>query len=488
MAYKDLQTYFGKNALRAYLNPAESMTPLVELPEYLNPFYKDGVRVYAKMMNMLPLGNIKSLPAFHMLKSAQMAGSLSQVKEIVENSSGNTAYSLAVLGRLFGIPHTTALVSHEISRGKLMALQLFGVHVEVNAEDICPDPNDPASGVQKAKLYAATDPRKINLGQYHNPANPRAHEMVTGPQIWKQLHGAVDVFCAGLGTTGTLLGAGAYLKRKCKRVQIVGVARLPNNPVPGVRTENLLKQVEFPWRSAADSVELVGTREAYTHSMRLCRAGLLAGPSSGFALAGLYSHLQTLKNTGKLGSRSRRLTHAVFVCPDGPFAYLEEYAAFVDSAEFPPITNGHLLQEKNGIPRSDKKFHSGIECSVQELLLRAYRVSDPQATALVPHADAVIVDVRTKQEFEDHHLPGSKHIPLQELLLRSVYYVRKYRKKQIYLICRSGHRSMLAAQALRANGANHAWSVCGGLIQWSATGAERVQPDSCTRKNAERVL
>ena len=128
-----------KNLLKPEYNPP---LPLVEIPEYINPFRKDRIRIFAKLMNFLPLANVKSLPAYNMLLSEESAGRLSGTKSLIESSSGNTVFSLAVIGRIFGVPKTKAIVSHEVTSGKLNLLRLFGTEITVNEEPICPDPGD----------------------------------------------------------------------------------------------------------------------------------------------------------------------------------------------------------------------------------------------------------------------------------------------------------------------------------------------------------
>ena len=164
-----LNVFAGKNALRAFLDPNQNPPlPLVEIPEALNPFTKDGVRIFAKLMNFLPLGNVKSLPAYNMLleKETQLDG----IHHLIENSSGNTVFSLAVIGRLFGIPNTRAIVSHEVTWGKLQLLRFFGTEVFVNEEPICPDPSDRNSGIHKAKKLG-NKKGWFNPGQYDNDGN-----------------------------------------------------------------------------------------------------------------------------------------------------------------------------------------------------------------------------------------------------------------------------------------------------------------------------
>ena len=339
----------GPDALKDFLNPGKHPNlPMVELPASLNPFVKDNVRIFAKLMGLSPLGNVKAVPAFNMIREMFLRGDLDGVERLVENSSGNTVFSMALAARQFGVERTQSYVPSEISWNKLLMLQFFGIEPIVNQEPQNPVENDPDTGVFKARADGNA-PDAVNPGQYENPDNPEAHEKWTGPQIWEQTEGKIDVFCAGLGTTGTLIGNARFLKRKDPAVKVVGVLRAPDNYVPGVRTEDLLNVVDFDWRSHVDSIESVETEASYISSMALSRNGILAGPSSGLALSGLLNHLGDLKKNGHLDDLRRspdgEIT-CVFPCPDGPMPYLDEYFKYVDPSHFPPITNEDILVNK----------------------------------------------------------------------------------------------------------------------------------------------
>jgi cysteine synthase/rhodanese-related sulfurtransferase len=435
---------------------------------------------------MVPLANVKSLPAFNMLDRARESGRLKGVRAVIENSSGNTVFSLAVIARAFGIGRTKAIVSHEVSRGKLQLLRLFGTEVMVNEEPICPDPRDIESGIHKAKRQGVKS-GWFNPGEYDNEANPEAHRRWTGPQIWRQTRGRIDIFCAGVGTTGTLVGAGGYLKKKSKGVSVVAVARLANNPVPGVRTPNLLREIAFDWRAVADHMEEIGTKEAYEKSLLLCQAGLLAGPSSGFALAGLLAFLKKQKSAGLLKVKKKKEITAVFVCPDSPFPYLDEYFEHLDESYFPQITNSHLLADRK--PSEFASSHVGsheweVDCRRAHDAVYAHpvlqtweRVNAGRAVDIRP--DVVALDVRTPEEYRHAHLPGARNIEHTEVIARTRTLSAQWKRKKVVVICRSGKRSMIAVEHLRASGVE-AVSVAGGMIEWSGLDLPRWRPAVCS--------
>ena len=484
-----LNVFKGSNAVRDFLNPDNSpMIPLVELPVKCNSFHKEGVRIYAKLMNMLPLANVKSLPALNMLLEAGESGRLKKVHTLIENSSGNTVFSLATIARLFGIAKTKAIVSHEVTWGKLQLLRLFGTEILVNKEPMCPDLSDKESGIYKARQKGKSK-GWFNPGQYDNEANPRSHAKWTAPQIWKQTEGKINVFCAGVGTTGTILGVGKYLKRKSKKIAVIGVARSPNNPVPGVRTPNLLREIAFDWRKVTDHIEEIGTKESFEESLKLCRAGLMVGPSSGFALAGLSSFLLKQKEARSLNSLRNKdgKIIAVFICPDSPLPYLNEYFEYLDEANFPAIENEQLLINKP--ERKKEKVQlpsfSNVEIGVENAYKVLYNYPTKELWNLVNKNKTIavvdgieLIDVRTPEEYQHAHLPCSRNIDHIEVLDKIVDLSEKWRGKKVIAICRSCRRSMLIAEALRNNGVD-AVSIQGGMIEWSRLNLPRSRPEIC---------
>jgi cysteine synthase len=326
-----LNVFEGSTAIRDFLNPDNSPpVPLVELPGEFNPCRAEGVRIFAKLMYLLPLLNIKSLPMLNMLIEAKDSGKLDGVHTLVENSSGNAAFSLAVLATLFGVPRTIAILPWDIAPGKLEILRVAGVESMLKREDPLG-----VSGIAEARMMGER-PGFFNAGQYGNEANPAAYEKWVAPQIWNQTKGKVNVLAAGLGTTGTLVGASRYFKRNKKNVSLVGGICRPGEAVPGVRSLARLREIEFDWKGAADAIVEVGTVESYKKSMQLCRAGIVAGPSSGFALVALQRFLEEKKADSTLDQLRNADDEvvAVFICSDTPFAYLDKYSTHLDSSDF----------------------------------------------------------------------------------------------------------------------------------------------------------
>ena len=344
-----MNVFEGPDALRDFLDPGKHPNlPLVELPARLNPFATDNVRIFAKLMSMLPLGNVKSVPAFNMIREKYRQGELEGVERIVENSSGNTVSSMALVARQFGVDQTQSYVPAEISWNKMLMLLFYGIEPIVNLEPTDPSETDPESVVYKAKRDGEAK-EAINPGQYHNEDNPGSHERWTARQIWEQTGGNIDVFCAGLGTTGTVIGNSRFLKSKKESLQVVGAMRAPDQYVPGVRTEKLLKLVGFDWEKHVDCIERVETTASYRLSLELSRQGIVVGPSSGMALAGLLQYLAGLKQDNKIEAMRDKQSGdlvCVFLCPDGPLPYLDEYFKYLDSSHFPSIRNEDIMLNK----------------------------------------------------------------------------------------------------------------------------------------------
>jgi len=326
-----LSVFEGPTSVRDFLDPDNNPPlPLVEIPDALNPLRAEGVRIFGKLMYLLPLLNVKSLPAIQMLSEASQAGRLDGVDALVENSSGNTAFALGVVAGLYGIRRVVAIVPWDIAPGKLDLLRLCGVEPRLVRNG-----DGEKSGIAQAREEGKTSGR-FSPGQYDNPANPGAHEKWLLPQIWDQTGGRLTVFATGIGTSGTLVGARRFFRRVRAGVTIVGAICAPGSAVPGLRSEAAMRDVTHPWRESADAIVEVGTRESFKKSLELCRNGIMAGPSSGFALAGLLRFLEARRDSGELdGLRNEDAeVLATFVCPDTPLPYLDKYSTHLDPNDF----------------------------------------------------------------------------------------------------------------------------------------------------------
>jgi cysteine synthase/rhodanese-related sulfurtransferase len=476
--------FSGATSLEDYLNPAKHPdTPLVELPADLNPYREKGVRIYAKMMSATPLQNVKSVPAFNMLATAKADGKLEGKTSIIENSSGNTVFSLSVIGKILANLKTSAYVSNEISAGKLKLLRFFGVTPIVNEEPICPNPADETSGIYKAKEKSEKDPGWINPGQYDNLSNPEAHHRVTGEQIWRQTEGRIGMLCAGLGTTGTMVGTSGFLKKNNPKIRTLGVIRSPNNQVPGPRTRNLLEQIAFDWEGATDETIEIGTVSAYATSLELCRHGLLVGPSSGFALAGLLQHLkhaESKQQLEKLKNGKEELI-CVFVCCDTPYPYLDEYFSVLEECHFPAIENPELLLEKTRPAETNQDVIQ--ELTPHEAWNTVYSINASDAWERLTNGETVapndgwtIIDLRPPEQFAHFRLPGSINLPFQGFSADKIDDNAK--KGKLLLVCSWGIKSR-RVWALLQNQDMEAYSLKSGLTEWSKENLPRQRPQEC---------
>ena len=463
--------FAGADSLKQFLNPEQHITPLVELPAFLNPFLVDGVHIFLKMQNFLPLANVKSISARGMLNQVQ---NISQYKGLVENSSGNTAFSLAVLGRLFGIETMKARVSNEVTEGKLKLLQLFGVQSCINKEQICPNPKDPESGIQKAKAEAKLN-WWLNPGQYDNLANPDIHYHLTAPQIREQLqfgawHLNPKIFCAGLWTSGSFLGISKFLKEKKSDFLSLGVVRKPNNPIPWPRTEHLLQEVSFDREHYLDEMEAIGTKQAYEMSLSLVRNGLLVWPSSWMALCWLFTYLEKIKKSDKLKELTQEQEiSAVVLCPDGPFLYIDEYFKYCEKDQFPPIENEELLTNK-----VNNRDHDNENVEIDPLFFYELTKEHNQHFA----EENILIDLRSFDEFEHVHIKNAINLPFEQCDKNSFI---NYKDKRIFLVCNFWKKSNFWADTLAQLGFN-VYSLKWGLVAWSNLGLPREKAKSCQIK------
>jgi cysteine synthase len=247
-------------------------TPLVELPR-LAP--KPSVRLYAKLEGQNPTGSIKDRVALAMIEAAEASGELEHGRELLEPTSGNTGISLALIAGLKGY-QLTCVVPENVTEERLRLLRLYGA-------EIIPSPGAEGSNgaVRLALELAEREPRYYLPFQYGNEANPRAHYEGTGAEIAADLE-RVDVLVAGLGTGGTLMGAGRRLRESFPDVVVAAAEPLPGDPVMGLRS---LEEGYVPPIldvSQLDRKLLVSNAEAVAGMRALLeQEGIFAGISAG---------------------------------------------------------------------------------------------------------------------------------------------------------------------------------------------------------------
>ncbi len=253
-------------------------TPLLRL-EHVAGHVSPGARLYAKAEWHNPGGSVKDRAALWMLRAAEVAG-LTKDTVLLDATSGNTGIALAMLGASEGY-RVTLCVPSNIRPDRRKILDAYGATLEFTPT------TEGTDGAQKAaKALAAAEPRKYRyLDQYNNEANWRAHFESTGPEIWEQTRGAITHFVACLGTTGTFVGVGRYLKERNPRVRLVGVQ--PAEPFHGLEGVKHLETSQVPgiWDPRlADEMMFVATEDAQAATRRLAREeGILVGTSSGAA-------------------------------------------------------------------------------------------------------------------------------------------------------------------------------------------------------------
>jgi cysteine synthase B len=255
-------------------------TPMVDVTR-LSP--NPDVRIVAKLEGQNPAGSIKDRIAWNMVREAEADGVLTPGRTIIEPSSGNTGIALSMIARLRGYP-IKIVMPENVSVERRQALEVWGAEIIVT-------PGDEGSNgaVARARALADDHPEWAFLYQYANEANPRAHYETTGPEIWRDCP-EVTHFVAGLGTTGTLMGVGRYLKEQNPAVKVVAIEPPLGERVEGLRNldEGYIPPVYEKWSGPEllDRKRIVRPRESIEWTRRLADVGIFSGISGGAALAG----------------------------------------------------------------------------------------------------------------------------------------------------------------------------------------------------------
>ena len=294
-------------------------TPVVDV-SVLSP--NPRVRLLAKMESQNPFGSVKDRIAKNMIETAIKEGVLQPGQRLMEPSSGNTGIALAAIAAVKGNP-ITILMPENVSVERRQMLEVFGAEIILT-----PGEEGSNGAVRRAEELAKKHPEYCFLHQYQNDANPRAHYEGTGPEIWRDVP-EVTPFVAGLGTSGTLMGVGRYLKEKNTEVKIVAVEPPLGERVEGLRNldEGYIPPIFENWHGidVLDRKRVVRPRESLEMTRRLVReCGVFAGISSGASLAG------AIKVAGEIDEGT-----IVFIVCDGGWKYLSTgaYTDDLDAAE-----------------------------------------------------------------------------------------------------------------------------------------------------------
>lgn len=263
-------------------------TPLVRLGRIHPPG-----NLVAKLEFMNPGGSVKERIAVSMIDAAERDGRLGPGGTIIEPTSGNTGVGLALVGAVRGY-RVICTVPDKVAQEKRDLLRAYGVEVIVTPTDRLPEEPDSYYGV--ARRLAAEIPGAFHPDQYSNVENPTAHYSGTGPEVWRQTDGQVDVFAAGVGTGGTITGSARYLKEQKPEITVVGVD--PEGSIYTAGTEADIHQYytegvgedfypETVDLKLIDRWEMVDDHDSFAMARRLTRTeGVLTGPSGGMAVEG----------------------------------------------------------------------------------------------------------------------------------------------------------------------------------------------------------
>ncbi len=296
-------------------------TPIVKLNHVTEGIESE---IYVKLEYLNPGGSHKDRVAINMIKDAEAAG-LKPGGTIVEATSGNTGAALAMVAAVRGYK-CVFVMPDKMSQEKISSLRAYGAKVV-----ICPtavEPEDPRSYYQVAKRIAAETTNCFYANQYHNPSNPGAHYLSTGPEIWNQCGHELDVFVTGMGTGGTISGIGKFLKSKKPDVKLVGVDPVGSLYYDFIKTGRITKPFSYKVEGIGedffpstmnlkivDEIVRVDDRECFLMTRDLVRLeGLFVGGSGGAAVAGAIKYARS----------SNKKENILVLLPDGAGKYISK--------------------------------------------------------------------------------------------------------------------------------------------------------------------
>jgi cystathionine beta-synthase len=329
--------------------------------------------VLAKVESFNPGGSVKDRIGLAIIEDYERSGQLKPGGTVVEATSGNTGVGLAIAAAIKGYK-TVFVMPDKQSMDKVQLLRAYGARVVITPTAV--EPDDPRSYYSVARRIVEETPGSVLANQYHNPVNPQVHYETTGPELWEQTAGKIDVFVAGMGTGGTITGVGRFLKEKNANIQIVGADPVGSilydvfhtgkaNEAFSYRIEGIGEDFvpSIYDMSVMDDVVRVEDRESLLMARRLVREeGIFCGGSSGAAVVGALRYIQKKK----LGEDKT----VVILLPDSGSRYLSK------------VFNDDWMREMGFFGQV------GCDASVAEVLK-----AKPQQEMVTISADARMTDV-----------------------------------------------------------------------------------------------
>lgn len=397
-------------------------TPLVESHTLADHVESD---VYLKLEYVNPGSSVKDRPALQIIEDAEESGELPPGGTIVEATSGNTGMGLAMAASVKGYS-CIFVMPDKMSDEKIKALRAFGARVVV-----CPtavEPDDPRSYYSVAERLAEETPGGFLANQYHNPSNPRAHYLDTGPEIWEQTDGEIDVFVSTMGTGGTISGTAKYLKEQNPDITVLGIDPIGSIYYDYFKTGKITEAHSYLVEGFGediipstmrfehvDEVVRVSDKECFQYTRRLVREeGVFAGGSAGGAVCGALKYAEQLDEPANI----------VVILPDSGARYLSKIFdddwmkenGFLED-EWGEATISDLLAKKDGgdvvhTATSGESVADVIERMKQHGISQLPVIDDGDVIGLVNESDVL-----------DHLLGDGAHDDVVDELVETAFTV-----------------------------------------------------------------